>query len=382
MSTYAADSQVSYLPEEFAPEPHRRHHGGHHGGRNGGSRHQFGFVARLAAEALGTFMLVLAIILSLAFTVLSAQSWLVIALTVGMMLAGAMAAVGHVSGGGDFNPAVSLAKAIAGRLSWNHFGAHFVGQIVGAMLAALVAWAILPHTFAEVAQYGTREALLGTTAPGYGSLSPLAMASDGRINVGAGAALLVEVIFTALFVAVVLGATRRRAMRSGTAPLIVGMTFAALWLMTWPITRGGLNPVRAFASAMLSFDHEVWAHIWPFVVGPLLGGALAGVFYKAFHPGHPITATAGLAGHYGEDRYTVTDVADPVLVQTAAPVIEQNEANYVPASTDAYENEVIVEEPVEKFVVTDDEVIEDGDPIVFGKDAETVRDILEADGSD
>jgi len=374
----------NFVTEEYVPTqeyvtgaPRRAYRGG---GHHHHSHHpQFSDFTRFAAEALGTFMLVLSILASLVFTVLSGNSWLVIALTVGMMLAGAMATVGHVTGGGEFNPAITLGKAIAGRLAWRHVLPHIAGQIVGAALAALVMWAILPHTLSEALGYGTRGALLGTSAPGFGALSPLSQASSGQTEFGLGVALLTEIIFTALLVAVFLGATRKRARRTGMAPLIVGLTYAALLLMTWPITRGGLNPVRAFASTMLSGNIDIWRQLWLFVVGPLIGGALAGLFYKAFHPGHGDTFAEVGRGAYADEAYTVNDVVDPVYVATGAPVVDVAESAYVPASTDAYDNEVIVSEPVENYLVTGDEVIEDGDPIIFGRDAETVADILEAD---
>jgi len=349
----------------------------HVGARHHHHQPQYSEFARFAAEALGTFMVVLSILASLVFTVLSGNSWLVIALTVGMMLAGAMAAVGHVTGGGDFNPAVTLGKAVAGRLAWRHVLPHIFGQIVGAALAALVTWAILPHTFSDALGYPTRGALLGTSAPGYGHLSPLSQASSGQTEFGLGVALLAEIIFTALFVAVVLGATRKRARRSGVAPLIVGLTFAALWLMTWPITRGGLNPARAFGSVMLAGDIDLWRQLWLFVVGPLIGAVLAGLFYRAFHPGGEHDASRYA---YANEGYTVNDVVDPAYVATAAPVDTLvEETTYVPASTDAYDNEELVSEPVEHFVVTGGEVDEAGDRIIYGRDADTVADILEAD---
>jgi aquaporin Z len=250
----------------------------------GGGPFRYSELARAAAEALGTFILVLSIMLALMFTVLSGNSWLVVALTVGLALTAAMAAVGHVSGGGDFNPAVTIAKAIAGRTAWREVPAFIAAQIVGAAAAAFVVWALIPESFAQALQFGSRGEFIGTTAQGFGALSPLAQASGGQTEFGWGAALLAEILFTALFVAVVLGATRRRNRHSGLAPLVVGLSFAAFWLMTWPITRGGLNPVRALASVLFAGDRALWGQLWLFIVGPLIGAVLAGLFYRAFQP--------------------------------------------------------------------------------------------------
>ena len=345
---------------------------GYYEGR-GGHGHPSEF-ARAAAEALGTFMLVLAIMLALLFTMLNGNSWFVVALVAGMTLAGAMAAVGHVSGGGDFNPAVTIGKAVAGRISPADVLPKIAGQIVGAAAAALVALAIIPETFANALQFATRGEFLATTASGFGTRSPLSVASNGLTTFSWGTALLAEILFTALFVAVVLGATRKRARRSGMAPLTVGLTFGAFLLLTWPISNGGLNPARAFGSVMFAGDRELWAQLWVFVVGPILGALLAGVIYRAFAgaAGGPIGATKAYArpgtlpGVYAEPVPNYADANVP------APWDE-------PASEDAVENEVLISEPVEQFGVAEDVVDEGGDEIISGEPASVAADILEAD---
>jgi len=388
-------TETGYVTEGYAAPQGVAYRGA--GGRyRGGHHHEYSDLIRFGAEALGTFMVVLAALSALIFTTLSGGNWLIVALTVGMMLAGAMVAVGHVTGGGEFNPAVTIGKAIAGRLAWRHVLPHIFGQILGAALAALVIWSIIPHNFAEAIGYADRGALLGSSAPGYGAYSQVSLMSGGMVEFGWGVAFLVEIIFTALFVAVVLGATRKRNRRTGNAPLLVGLAFAALWLMTWPITGAGLNPVRAFASVMLAGNMDLWRQLWLFVLGPLIGGALAGLFYRAFHPGNLLAATEGVVDPGG---YTTTDVVDPVYVATAAPIVEAPvEEGYVSDSYDASVNEELITEPVEHFVVTEDTtdqwnnqeddlrrngsgevVVEDGDPIVFGRDAQTAADILQAD---
>ncbi|MDR2703503.1 MAG: aquaporin [Cellulomonadaceae bacterium] len=355
------------------------HHGhGHHGHGHGGSR--YGEFARVLAEALGTFILTLAILASFVWAPMYGQTnWLIVALTVGLALTAAMAAVGHVSGGGDFNPAVTLGKAIAGRTAWRNVLPYIVGQLLGALLAAFVMWAIIPDSFAEALQT-TRGALLGSSAPGYGTLSPLGQATAQGVGgaslttFGLGVTLLVEIIFTAIFVAVVLGATRHAARRAGNAPLIVGLTFAMLYLMLWPISRGGLNPARAFGSVILSHDTALWRQLWVFIVGPLIGAALAGLFYRAFHPGlgHlPAAADLPELGDYYEGEYTAVDVADPVLA-TYEPAGTTYTA--VDATAKAEQIRYAAGEAGE-LLVTDDVVVEDGDPIIFGRDAQTVADI-------
>lgn len=365
------------------------HHGrgGHHGQRG----HRYGEVARLLAEALGTFMLTIGILISFIFAPMygtTSLNWLIFPIVAAVMLMAAMSAVGHVSGtGGDFNPAVTLGKAIAGRTPWMDVVPAIIGQLFGALAAAFVAWALIPESFANLLNTNRGE-LLGSSAPGYGALGPL-----GSLTAQAGGApetefglpvvFIVEVIFTALFVAVVLGATRRSARRAGNAPLIVGLTFGALYLMLWPITRGGLNPARAFGSVALAGDIELWRQLWLFALAPLLGAALAGLFYRAFHPGHLDTAMqlANTAPRvrtvYGpaSDRapYDVEDVADPVLIVDEP--VDVFTSDDVADSTATAEGMSYARGEGGTLLVSDDEVDEDGDVIIFGNNASVVSDI-------
>ena len=395
--SYADGDAVVVVEETLEEGGVRRHHGhGHRGGHHGhGGGQRYGEVARVLAEALGTFILTLAILASFVWAPLyGSLNWLVVAATVGLALMAAMAAVGHVSGGGDFNPAVTLGKAIAGRTAWRNVLPYIVGQLLGALLAAFVMWAILPDSFADALQT-TRGALLGSSAPGFGALSPLGQAtSQGGgaplTTFDMGVALLAEIIFTALFVAVVLGATRRAMRRSGLAPILVGATFGMLYLMLWPISRGGLNPARAFGSVVLSHDSALWNQLWVFIVGPLIGAALAGLFYRAFHPGlgHlPDVADLpdlGVETYYGpgyrgedynEASYTVTDIADPVLNTYEPAGVVYREAD----PTQTAERLRYAAGEGGELLVSDESVVEEGDRIIFGRDAETVADIEEAD---
>jgi len=370
----------------------RRH--GHHG-RGHGHGHAVGNqhseIARVLAEALGTFMLTAGILASFIFAPLYGQSslnWLIYPIIAGVMLTAAMAAFGHVTGGGDFNPAVTIGKAVAGRTAWHHVLPYIIGQLFGALAAAFVVWAIVPDTFANLLQT-TRGELLGSSAPGFGDLGPLGQmtAQPGAApatTFGLGVVFLVEVIFTAIFVAVVLGATRRAARRAGNAPLIVGMTFAALYLMLWPITRGSLNPARAFASVAFAGDINLWHQLWLFALAPLLGAALAGLFYRAFHPGHDhafdsVATTPGVRTVYGpayesEPAYTAVDVADPVLiVDEPVDVYDDADATATAAGINYGRGEG------DTLYVSDDAVTEDGDVIIFGNDASVVEDIEDAD---
>ncbi|WP_241744083.1 MIP/aquaporin family protein [Cellulosimicrobium arenosum] len=247
---------------------------------------QPGLLARLGAEVFGTFVLVLAIVgIALYNRFTGGGLVLPVALGGGIAVLGAIAAVGHVSGG-HFNPAVTLAAAIGGRTAWRDLAPYWLAQLVGGAIAGLVLFATLPSAGLETLQQGgimaeaTKQSFFSSTANGFGEHSPFAGATNGAFAFEWGSALLVEVIVTAVFAGVILGVTDRRA-ASKLAPVAIGLTLAAGILIAAPVTNASLNPARSFAAAIFS-DSWAMSQIWLFVVGPLVGAALAGLFYRAF----------------------------------------------------------------------------------------------------
>lgn len=291
---------------------------------------QPGLLARLGAEVFGTFALVLAIVgvaLYLRFT--NAGIVLPVAFAGGVALAGVIAAVGHVSGG-HFNPAVTLGAAIGGRTAWRDVLPYWLAQFVGGALAALVLLATTPQGQAQLEwlaqnqliSEATRSAVFSSTANGFGEHSPIAGLTAGNLEFSFASALLLEVVATAVFVGVVLGVTDKRASTRGIAPFAIGLTFTALLLVAAPVTNGSLNPARSLAAAILA---QPWAleQFWQlFLWGPLLGAAIAGLFYRAF-------AFAPTQDDLlGEDQVVVGDdvpagEATPVVEEPAAPAAER-----------------------------------------------------------
>jgi len=315
---------------------------------------QPGLLARLGAEVFGTFVLVLAIVgvaLYLRFT--NAGIVLPVAFAGGVALAGAIAAVGHVSGG-HFNPAVTLGAASGGRTAWRDVLPYWLAQFVGAALAGLVLLATTPQGAAQLewlAQNGliaeaTRAAVFSGTANGFGEHSPLAGLTGGNLEFSFASALLVEVVVTAIFVGVILGVTDKR-VNSKVAPFAIGLTLSALLLVAAPVTNGSLNPARSLASAILA---QPWAleQFWQlFLWGPLLGAAIAGLFYRAF------AFAPAQDDLLGEDKVVVTDDLDAPGVAGlagtaagttagAAAVAEAQQS--APAETEVVEVTEVVEE--------------------------------------
>ena len=109
--------------------------------------------ARAGAEALGTFVLVLASVGIAVYTILTTAADLGIALGSGIAVLGAMLAFGHVSGG-HFNPAITLGSAIAGRLRWADVLPYWLAQIVGAVAAAAVILVTIPSALPSLVASG------------------------------------------------------------------------------------------------------------------------------------------------------------------------------------------------------------------------------------
>ncbi|BDO43115.1 aquaporin [Cellulomonas sp. NTE-D12] len=243
--------------------------------------------AKLGAEALGTFVLVFAgvgVALYSAFS--GVGGTLAVALAFGIAVLAGIIAFGRVSGG-HFNPAVTLGAAVAGRTRWADVLPYWLAQVVGGALGAAVLFLTVPSGLPQILghQSGGVRALFSTVSTGYGTHSPLAhvlaqnqITSD--VTFGVGAALLAEAVGTAIFVAVILGATDRRA-NLQHVPFAVGLTLSAVILVLLPITNASVNPARSLATAIFS---EGWAlkQVWLFWVAPLLGAAVSGLLYRAF----------------------------------------------------------------------------------------------------
>ena len=230
--------------------------------------------ARLVAEALGTFVLVLGgcgtALLAANFpdaeTNTLGVGFLGVALAFGLTVVVGAFALGPISGG-HFNPAVTLGLAAAGRFSWSDVGGYIVAQLVGGVVASSVLALVVsggPEGFFDAA----RES--GFASNGFGEHSPGGF--------GLGSAILVETVLTAVFLFVILGTTARVA-SPGFAPLAIGLTLTLIHLISIPVTNTSVNPARSLATAIYGGG---WAmgQLWVFIVFPILGAVLAGLAYR------------------------------------------------------------------------------------------------------
>jgi aquaporin Z len=224
---------------------------------------------RLAAEFLGTFVLVLmgcgAAVLASGFVkngVHLGIGFLGIALAFGLAVLTMAYAVGHISGG-HFNPAVTLGLAAGGRIAWRDTPAYIVTQVVAAIAAAAVLFLIASG------QKGFSASESGFASNGYGDRSP------GGYSLLA--ALVIELVLTAIFLYVILGVTDTRAPK-GFAPLAIGLSLTLIHLVAIPVTNTSVNPARSIGPALFAGSGAI-SQLWLFIVAPVAGGLFAGLSY-------------------------------------------------------------------------------------------------------
>jgi aquaporin Z len=237
--------------------------------------------ATLIAEAFGTFLLVLGVISTALFAANFGASdngtslgvgFLGVSLAVGLTVVAGAYAFGPISGG-HFNPAVTLGLAAAGRFPWSGVLGYIIAQIVGGLVATTLIVLIGtfgPEGWLQQAQAG------GFASNGWGDLSPGGF--------GLGAVIVAEVLFTAVFLIVILGVTHSTRGNPAFAGLVIGLTLTLIHLAIIPISNASVNPARSIATAVYG-GGEALAQVWVFLVFPVVGALIAGFAYRALFDG-------------------------------------------------------------------------------------------------
>jgi aquaporin Z len=224
-------------------------------------------IRRTLAELLGTFWLVFG---GCGSAVLAANfpqigiGLLGVSLAFGLTVVTMAYSIGHISGC-HLNPAVTVGLWAGGRFPAKDIVPYVVSQVLGAMAAAAVIYAIASGR----PDYSLD--LNGLAANGYADHSP------GHYSMAAG--FLIELVLTFFFVLVILGSTDRRA-PAGFAPLAIGLALTLIHLISIPVTNTSVNPARSTGPALMVGG---WAlgQLWMFWVAPLAGALVGGLAYKA-----------------------------------------------------------------------------------------------------
>jgi aquaporin Z len=231
---------------------------------------------RLIAEAFGTLVLVGAVIGTAVFA--SANTgYLGIALAAGLAVVISVYAVGSISGG-HFNPAVTLGVAASGRLAWRDVLPYIAAQLVGAIVASSLMFAIAAGASKSFFRSAIKN---GFASNGYGVHSP------GGFDLAS--VIIVEFLLTAIFIYVILSVTATGSTTAGFAALAIGLTLTVIHLISIPVSGTSVNPARSIASAIYGAD---WARadLWVFIIVPAVAGLLAGYTWKYLFARAAVTA--------------------------------------------------------------------------------------------
>ncbi len=221
---------------------------------------------KLAAEFIGTLWLVLggcgSAVLAAAYPELGI-GFVGVSLAFGLTVMTMAYAVGRISGG-HFNPAVTVGLTVGG-----HFDRSMVLPYIGVQVLGGLTGAGLLYLMAR----GKPGFELGTfAANGYGAHSP------GGYSLLS--ALVTEVVMTFMFILIILGSTHKKSPRE-LAGIAIGLGLTLIHLISIPVTNTSVNPARSTSQAIFVGG---WAlsQLWLFWLAPLVGAALAGIFYKTF----------------------------------------------------------------------------------------------------
>ena len=225
---------------------------------------------KLGAEFLGTFWLVLG---GCGAAVLAANfapdtnlgiGLVGVSLAFGLTVLTGAYALGHVSGG-HFNPAVTLGLVAGRRFPAKDAPGYVAAQVIGGIFAALVLLIIASGAD------GFSASDSGFAANGFADLSP------GGYNVVA--ALVCEVVLTAIFLVVIMGATSYKS-PEGTAPVAIGLALTLIHLISIPVTNTSVNPARSTSQALFAGGDYI-VQLWLFWLAPVVGGVIGALVYRA-----------------------------------------------------------------------------------------------------
>lgn len=220
---------------------------------------------RSSAELIGTFWLVFggcgSAVLAASFPALGI-GFLGVALAFGLTVLTMAFAISHLSGC-HLNPAVSVGLVVGGRFPAKELPAYIFAQVLGGLIAAALLY------FVASGKPGF-ELANGLAANGYGEHSP------GGYSMAAG--FVTELMMTAMFVLIILGATDKRA-PANLAPIAIGLALTLIHLISIPITNTSVNPARSTGPALIVGGWAV-QQLWLFWLAPLLGAVIGGVTYR------------------------------------------------------------------------------------------------------
>ena len=232
----------------------------------------YGMAKRGTAEFLGTYWLVLggcgSAVLAAAFPEVGI-GLLGVALAFGLTVLTMAYAIGHISGC-HLNPAVTIGLWAGGRFDARDILPYVAAQVLGAIAAAFTIYLIASGKAGYALEPN------GLAVNGVGELSP------GGYSLQAG--VVTEVVMTAFFLLIIMGATHSKA-PAGFAPLAIGLGLTLIHLISIPVTNTSVNQARSTGPALVVGGMAL-QQLWIFWLAPIVGGVIGGGLYRWLSPEH------------------------------------------------------------------------------------------------
>ena len=214
-------------------------------------------IKKFAAEVIGTAVLVFFGCGAAVLAGFDVVGQLGIALAFGFAIIAMAYGIGPLSGC-HVNPAVSLGVFAAGRMSAKDMVIYWIAQFIGAVIGAMILGAIAKTGFTQLGQNG-----FDAGSPG---------------GYGLHAALIFEIVATAIFVIAILGVTGAKG-HGAFAGVSIGITLAVIHIVGIQVTGVSVNPARSFGPAILA-GGQALSQLWVFIVAPLVGAVLGGLLFR------------------------------------------------------------------------------------------------------
>lgn len=204
-------------------------------------------------EFVGTCMLTL---IACGVAVVTNANIVATSLSFGLVIVAMAYSIGNVSGC-HVNPAVSLGMWLSGKMEGKEFVKYVIAQFLGALLGS---------------------ALLGVLVNNFDTLGANTFGMSGQLATNAGIAILIEAILTFVFVTTILGVTSKKENGHATG-IVIGLTLTLVHLLGISFTGTSVNPARSFAPALFQ-GGDALSQVWVFILAPLIGAAVAALFYR------------------------------------------------------------------------------------------------------
>ncbi len=191
--------------------------------------------------------------------------YILTALAFGLTIVAMAYSIGNISGC-HINPAVSLGVLLTGGMSVKDFCCYVIAQCLGAFAGSGILAAIF-----ELGGVTDKTGGMGTNGL-------------GQINESIAAGLITEIVLTCIFVIAILGVTSAKANHGSFGGLVIGLTLVVVHILGIGLTGTSVNPARslgpAIMNAIVNNNTDALACVWVFIVGPLVGAAIAAGVYK------------------------------------------------------------------------------------------------------